>query len=187
MCPDADWPAGVFFIPLGPVGGKSTPRWTLFRSHVSPALVTWNLIHTSIRSHERVCLWSMSLSYQSKGIIILVLRMFLFWVNGSHSVEETWSSFGWRWGESRADILKMIGQSVFCCKGHWASQELSKQEAPSWGITQPVCTHARDRVGKRDGGLCVCVCLPVCVHMDMCEAWGRNILSIILFCNNNGY
>lgn len=94
--------------------------------------------------------------------------MFLFWVNGSHSVKATWSSSGWRRSEPRADILLMIGQSVFCCKRHWASQELSKQEAPSWGITRPVCTHARDRVGQRDregweGGYSVC--------MNMCGVW----------------
>ena len=116
----------------------------------------------------------MSLSQQTKGIIIPVLRMFLFWVNGSHSVKATWSSSGWRRSEPRADILLMIGQSVFCCKRHWASQELSKQEAPSWGITQPVCTHARDRVGQRDWegrgwALCVCVCVCVCVRARVCK------------------
>lgn len=91
--------------------------------------------------------------------------MFLFWVNGLHSVKVTWSSFGWRRSESRAGILLLIGQSVFCCKRHWTSQELSKQEAPSWGI-KPGCLHTRQGQGQpkgqgRGGGDWVCLCKRV--------------------------
>lgn len=103
--------------------------------------------------------------------------MFLFWVNGPHIVKATWSSSGWWKSEPRADILLVIGQSMFCFERHWSSQELSKQVAPSLGITPPVCTHAGkirvDQWTYKEGRMYVCTsrCLEAVTYWEDDTGW----------------